>query len=145
MESLQYSPYLEHCRISLLECAEYESDIILAALVKIQSIIEKTNRSILDNDYPGGEKVPVWMQSKLARLELHAYWETLPLNIRQDGMCLQYVHRLYSKVDFWFLFAENLTLNYLSANIALLEPCLLKHHFPRDLANGNSQRLQMVS
>lgn len=86
MESFQYSPYLEHCRLSLLEFAEYESDIILAALVKIQSIIEKTNRNILDSDYPGGEKVPVWMQSKLARLELHAYWDTLPLSLRQDGM-----------------------------------------------------------
>lgn len=85
MEGLQYSPYLEHCRRSLLEYAEYESDIILAALVKIQSIVEKANRLILDKDYPGGEKVPVWMHSKLAVLELHAYWESLSLGVRQNG------------------------------------------------------------
>lgn len=85
IEGFQYSPYTEQCRRALLEFAEFESDIILAALVKIQSIIEKTNRSILDRDYPNGEKVPVWIQSKLAMLELNAYWETLSPLVRQNG------------------------------------------------------------
>lgn len=85
MEGLQYSPYLEHCRLSLLEFAEYESDIILAALVKLQSIIEKTNRNILEKDYPGGERVPVWMHSKLAVLELQSYWATLSPGVRENS------------------------------------------------------------
>lgn len=37
-----------------------------------------------------------------------------------------------------------LATNYLCAEIALYEPCLQKLHFPRDLANGNMQRLNML-
>lgn len=86
IEGLDYSPYLEYCRCSLLEFAEFESDIILASLVKIQSILGKAQRIVLETSYPGSDAVPVWIHAQIAILELQNYWQTLSFDVQKNGL-----------------------------------------------------------
>ena len=86
LEGLQYSPYIEDCCADLLSNPEGESDVILVALVKIQSIIEKCERRFLECSYPNGQTTPIWLHSELAKIELQAYWSSLAVDLQQNSM-----------------------------------------------------------
>jgi hypothetical protein len=142
IEGLQYSPYIEYCCQALLEAAEYESDIILVALVRVQAIIETANRNLLSRGRPG-EKAPVWMHVKSSQFELQTYWNSLPPNVQQNRGSCHDSEFLNRHADLNFYIGILLT-NYYCAELALLEPSLQKSFFPTTLGAGNSQRLDML-
>ena|SRR6187402_942936 len=92
MESLQYSSYLEYCCHTLTEANEYESDLVLASLVRMQYILEPINRSFAATTIADEVKAPVWMIVKSARAELQRFWGSLPVQIQQNRGYTRYAY-----------------------------------------------------
>lgn len=88
VESLQPTPYIYHnCKV-LYGSAEYESDLVLVSLVRLQCIIESFQRTILSASVAHGEsKMPAWMYIKAARAELQDFWMSLPPELRSNCQC----------------------------------------------------------
>ena len=84
MEGLRFSAYIEYCCDVLTEAAEYESDILLASLVKLQHIVEPINKTLIDKAKKDETKAPIPMVVKLVHAELQNFWTSLPPRIQQN-------------------------------------------------------------
>lgn len=86
-DGLSYSPYMDYnCKV-LEDAAECESDLLLAALARLQFISEAFHRNVLSNIRDGADtktSTPSWMLTKAARTELQSLWMSFPPDLRQN-------------------------------------------------------------
>jgi hypothetical protein len=83
IEPLKWNPHLDECVQALQDQAEYDGDVILAGLVKLQLVLEQTHRAQLPS-YDGlARKQPAafieTLHSQVERIK-----ESLPPDIQQD-------------------------------------------------------------
>jgi hypothetical protein len=82
-EGLQTSPYIEYSCQLLQEVAEYETDLILVACARLQSIIESVNRNLANRPSSSdGQRAPLWMHATSVRTELQNVLNSLPSNLQ---------------------------------------------------------------
>ncbi|KAH7336166.1 hypothetical protein BKA65DRAFT_28790 [Rhexocercosporidium sp. MPI-PUGE-AT-0058] len=124
IDVMRFSAYIEHCCEVLLTTAEYDSDILLASLCKLQNIVEPVYRCFADKVKVNDTKAPVWMLVKMVRAEMENLWKSLPVHIQQDPI---------------MLFSFN------SAEVFTFEPSIYKPFFQTRAVGGiNSQRIDML-
>lgn len=91
-DGLQYSSYMDYnCKI-LESASEYESDLILVALVRLQAIAESYHRNVLSKSKESRDsddlKTPSWMYVKAFRSDLQDLWKSFPPRLQQNGQYL---------------------------------------------------------
>ncbi|RDL40971.1 uncharacterized protein BP5553_00950 [Venustampulla echinocandica] len=124
MECLQHTPYIDHnCKL-LYDSAEYESDLVLVTLVRLQCIVESFQRTLLNESMtPHGSKVPAWMYIKSARAELQDFWTSLCPRLRSNGPLLRAYH---------------------SAEVYIYQPSIHPSSHGVSFGTGNAQRLELL-
>ncbi|CAM1503117.1 Fc.00g078930.m01.CDS01 [Cosmosporella sp. VM-42] len=110
---LPWNAYLSHCCDSLLEAHEYETDIYLVALVRMQHVVDRVytiiplpsaevHESALHDPAPSVYRAPYDMIINGARKELESFAKMQPDCIRQNKNFWAYYHifimRLYEPV-----------------------------------------------
>jgi hypothetical protein len=82
-EGLQNSPYIQYTCQVLEEAAEYDSDLVLVSLVRMQVILESAYKSLPIKIAGDETKAPVWMHIKAARAELQKHWDSLKPDVQE--------------------------------------------------------------
>ncbi|KAF4615887.1 hypothetical protein G7Y89_g15228 [Cudoniella acicularis] len=129
-EAVQLSSYYEYNCNALQETAEYESDLVLVALVRLQFMTENVYKnSSLRHLTTEGTRAPVWMFVKAMRCELDAFWASLPPKLQQNKFLLMSYHTsmvfLYESSIQPSSFPTNPTsFNYTSPRLDMLFICL---------------------
>jgi len=85
-----------NCKV-LEDAAECESDLLLVALVRLQTITETFHKNVL-NKIPGSAdpKTPAWIYTRAMRTELHNLWMSFSPDLRQNrqySLSIQYSGR----------------------------------------------------
>lgn len=79
---LEHTPYLEYTCQSLLEAAEFESDLVLGLVVRSEILIMSISR------ISGGSvdiKAPPLMQAELAKADLQKCFLALPSTVQEHS------------------------------------------------------------
>ena len=86
MESLRYSSHLDCCCDSLLSSAEYPTDALAVASVRLQIIIERMQDTLKGRN--PHQKVsllaPIGMHVKIFQDELQGFKASLPTVVQED-------------------------------------------------------------
>ncbi|KAH8654456.1 hypothetical protein BGZ60DRAFT_154530 [Tricladium varicosporioides] len=123
-EGMHQSTYYEYCCKVLQEAAEWESDFVLVALFRLQTMTETfwRNLSIRSAVLEGG-RAPNWICVKAVRTELEQFWASLAPNVQQNDFVIMAYH---------------------SAHIFLYESSLAASAFPSNPIPGTTPRLDML-
>ncbi|TVY94178.1 Transcriptional regulator, partial [Lachnellula willkommii] len=82
-DGLQYSSYMDYnCKV-LEETAACESDLLLVAMARLQTISESFYKNVL-NKTEDSIKTPAWMYTRSMRIELHNLWMSFSPELRQN-------------------------------------------------------------
>jgi len=105
--------------------SEHESDLLLVALVRLQSIIEAMYRNIsLRTHATDDQRAPTWMYIKSVKSDLEKLWASLPASLQSNTLMI---------------------LGYQSAELYIFDPSLQKSLFPTSPSNpANAVRLDML-
>jgi hypothetical protein len=88
IDSVRDSPCIECSCQMLLDAAEYESDTLLVASVRIQRVVESMNRIVTNAPSSSEPKAPIWMHVASLRNELQSIMSKLSPSARD--MCQYY-------------------------------------------------------
>ncbi|TVY27504.1 Transcriptional regulator [Lachnellula hyalina] len=121
-DGLQYSPYMDYnCRV-LEETAACESDLLLVAMARLQTMAESFYKNIL-NKTQDSIKTPAWMYTRTMRTGLHSLWMSFSPQLRQNPF---------------------LIMNYHSTEIFLFEPALQQSPVAVGFVKDEPHRLDML-
>ncbi|KHO11616.1 Winged helix-turn-helix transcription repressor DNA-binding protein [Metarhizium robertsii ARSEF 23] len=103
VESLKYTAYIQDCMNVLENSREYESDITLLYLVRVQRLTERifelNSKDKAVEDIPGLPSAPMSAYIAAFQNEIETMRNTLPPNLQNDGVFLSYLNtamlRLY--------------------------------------------------
>lgn len=89
LDPIRYSPYLEQCLRELEAKPEYESDLYLVNLVRIQHLTERISRlhakDHVEDDLPGVARAPMNVYINAFQGELDRYKDALPRHLRANS------------------------------------------------------------
>jgi hypothetical protein len=95
LDSMRYNSHIEDCLQAVAAAAEYETDIYLIQMVKLQKIVEEIRVSGLYND--SSLKGPVGMYVRSFQTALQEYKSALPANLQQNSQYHQVLSLMYHK------------------------------------------------
>jgi hypothetical protein len=85
---------MDHCCDRLLTASEHDSDLLLVALVRIQSIIEALYRD-LSHNHAEAQRAPTWMHLASVEKDLEKLWTSLPSKLQSNRESASYIHFKY--------------------------------------------------
>jgi len=96
---MRYTGHIEDCLQAVAAAAEYETDICLVQMVKLQKIVEEVRVSGLYND--SSLKGPVGMYVRSFQTVLQEYKSALPANLQQNSQYHQPCRSCITKLTMW--------------------------------------------
>ncbi|TVY19923.1 Transcriptional regulator WAR1 [Lachnellula arida] len=114
-DGLQYSSYMDYnCKV-LEETAACESDLLLVAMARLQTISESFYKNVL-NKTEDSIKTPAWMYTRSMRIELHNLWMSFSPELRQNPFLIMNYHSTEN-----FLYEPALQQSPIAVGFALLD------------------------
>ncbi|QPG95039.1 hypothetical protein C2857_007535 [Epichloe festucae Fl1] len=103
IESMKYTPYVQECLKVLENGREYESDITLMYLIRIQRLTERifefTSKDRAEEDIPGIPSAPTSAYIAAFQKEIDSIRDSLPARLQNDSVFMTYLNtaklRLY--------------------------------------------------
>ncbi|RYP48757.1 hypothetical protein DL768_005414 [Monosporascus sp. mg162] len=96
LDPVRYPPYLSQCLRELEVNKEYESDLFLVNLVRIQHLTERISRlhakDHVDDDLPGVARAPMNVYLNAFQGELDRYKNALPRHLRTNKLIICHVN-----------------------------------------------------
>ena len=85
MESIEYTSYIGECCQKLADIEEYQSDVCLMHLVRLQHVAQSIRRGYAESDAFPKSKVPVHMYVKALQADLKDFKSAVPLDLQQNS------------------------------------------------------------
>ncbi|KAF2458685.1 hypothetical protein BDY21DRAFT_341047 [Lineolata rhizophorae] len=94
LEAMKWTPYLDDCCRVIEASREYESDVILVTLIRLQEIVSRLMLSLPydDPDFPQKGSVPLAVVTKSFQTELNMFKESVPRNLRDSYFFMMHWH-----------------------------------------------------
>ncbi|MCJ1312744.1 hypothetical protein MMC25_006420 [Agyrium rufum] len=90
IEALPFSKYMDECCNVISEAQEYQSDVFLLRLVKLQTIVDRMTSSLPYEDVESGQRASATTEMVIKALqnELEIFKSSLPPQLQQDSVLL---------------------------------------------------------